>query len=498
MEAGLTSDAWPTRPPTPPQEELPMRLRVLITLLVTAVAGTSRAADFDFYGRSGDAIELDFGSLPGVPENTAFSGLNIGGFFTHTVQTSDALEQGNFASDGRLWVFANPKTFGDTDAAARGFQGTLAGSVLVNGESKTFSVTVQPGHTGSGPGSVPFGFERVGRAENNRLNVAQQQQRLKYFGFVRQGGSSINVTGVFDAATDQALQTFQAAFDGGVNATQTNSANADGIVGPTSAAWLNAANAPTWDELIDPDPQVPGSFSVGTMIGDFDLLPGGNRTGTTPQPERFGTSWSIDLFEKGSAIAKATTGRTQLMNGMSTVDGYGSSAFHSSHRVGMDIDIHVDGSTWNFGNGFVSSEEQKVIDHALSFINAPDTSGVARILTSNQDILGGINAQAPGVAVYDSSGGHRNHLHIDVEKPNRLNGIATLSGDFNLDGTVDALDYTVWRDGLDATRVQDDYATWEAGFGSNQSVPGSSTTIPEPAAIAMALAGLVARRRARR
>lgn len=470
---------------------------LLATVIALTTGFTGQAADFDFYGRSGDAIELDFGSLPGVPQGATFSGLNTGGFFTHTVQTSDALDQGNFASDGRLWVSANPNTFGDT-SAVRGFQGTLAGSVLVNGESKTFSVTVQPGYTGSGEGSVPFGFERVGRTTNDPLNVAKQQQRLKYLGFVRQGGSAISVTGTFDTATDQALQTFQAAFDGGVNATQGNSADADGIVGPTSAAWLNAANAPTWDELIDPDPQVPGTFSLGTMIGNFDLLPGGDRSGTTPQPERYGTSWAIDLFEKGSAIAKATTGRTQLMNGMSTVDGYGSSAFHSSHRVGMDVDIHVDVSTWNFGNGSVSSEEQKVIDHALSFINAPDTTGVARILTSNQDILGGINAAAPGTAVFDSSGGHQNHLHIDIETPNREAGLATLSGDFNLDGTVNALDYTVWRDGLGATRVQGNYATWAAGFGSTQSVPGSSTALPEPAALAMALAGLAVGCRTRR
>ena len=51
-----------------------------------------------------------------------------------------------FTTSGRLWVFANPArdtaAEGDTNTAARGFQGTLSGSVLVNGVNKTFSVTV--------------------------------------------------------------------------------------------------------------------------------------------------------------------------------------------------------------------------------------------------------------------------------------------------------------------------------------------------------------------
>ncbi|MEO0530731.1 MAG: peptidoglycan-binding domain-containing protein [Planctomycetota bacterium] len=449
--------------------------------LLTLGPSRALAADCEFYGRTGDGIEIDLGSLPGVPAGATFSGLNIGNFFTHNVFTSNALDQGDFASDGRLWLFANPNTFGDTNPEARGFQGTLQGSVEVNGEPKTFSVTVQPGHTGVGAGSVPFGFERAGRPANNRLNVARQQQRLRYFGFRRQGGSPINVTGTFDFTTDQALQTFQAAVDGGVNATQANSA--DGIIGPITASWLNAANAPTWDELIDPDPQAPGTFSVSRMIGNFDLWPGGDRSGTTPQPERFGTSWAIDVFEKGSALAKAATGRTQLMTGMSTRDGYGSSAFHSTHQAGMDVDVDVPSAAENFGNGIVSSEEQKIIDHALGFINAPSVAGVARVLTSNRDIRDGINAQAPGIGAYDSSGGHLSHLHIDIAKPDRVNGLANLPGDFNLDGNVDALDYTVWRDGLNQTRLPSEFAAWQSAFGTSQAAPSGATTVPEPSAL---------------
>ncbi|TWT99860.1 hypothetical protein Pla108_08030 [Botrimarina colliarenosi] len=471
----------------------------LALLFLLASSGAS-AADFEFYGRAGDAIELDFGALPGVAAGATFGGLSTGGFLGHSVYTSSQLSQGSFATDGRLWVLANPRFDtpgqGDVNSTARGFQGRLEGSLVIGGQTKTFAVTVQPGYTGAGDGAVLQSFERVNRTANNPLYVAQQQQRLRYFGFVAEGGSPVAVSGAFNTATDTAMQTFQAVFDGGVNATQSSSSQADGIVGPTTAAWLNAANAPTWDELIDPDPQVPGTFSLSNLIGDFDILPGGDRSGTTPQPERFGASWALDVFTKGSALAKQTTGVTQMTNGISTLDGYGSGAFHSSHRVGLDIDVHVDSSTWNVGNGSLSFAESQVVQHALAFINAPGTTGVTRVLTSNNDIRNAINAQAPGVAVLDASNGHLNHLHIDVGVPTRIDGLANLPGDFNFDDVVDAADYTVWRDGLGKTLTQADYTVWQANYGAVRGGT-AAVAVPEPTGVLLLAAAAFGRRRRR-
>ena len=181
------------------------------------------------------------------------------------------------------------------------------------------------------------------------------------------------------------------------------------------------------------------------MIGNFDIYPGGDRSGTTPQPERYGVDWSIDLIKKGSAKAKLATGRTQRINAMSMSDGYGSDCCHDTHRVGEDIDLGTDSSTWNYGNGTTSSEEQKVISHAISFVDAGATGRVIRFITSNQDIYDGIHTARPNVALYyDTSGGHQNHLHIDVGPPTQVAGLANLAGDFNLDDVVDARDYVVW------------------------------------------------------
>ncbi|MEN0109820.1 MAG: peptidoglycan-binding domain-containing protein, partial [Planctomycetota bacterium] len=470
------------------------------------------AADFEFYGRSGDAISLDFGSLPGVASGASFTAPTLGFGSAHALLSSSQLNQGSFASDGRLWLFSNPVAAGDADAAARGYQGRVEGSVRINGATKTFAVNVVPGYTGAGEGAVGQSFEGRNRSSNNELFVAQQQQRLRYFGFRSNSGQALPVVdGDFGVNTESALKTFQAAFLSGtgsrVNYTQ---AGADGVVGPNTAGWLNAANAPTWDELIDPDPQpYPPIFSVSRMVGDYDLLPsfdsdGSGRTGRTPQVERWGTDWAINLFQQGSALAKQRTGVTQLMNGMSTLDGYDSAAYHASHRAGMDIDIHTDYGAQGSEGGSINAAEQRMIDIAIAFIDAglagdEHTGTIARVLTSNNDIVQAVRAARPGVTItHDGGSGHETHLHLDVTAPSRVAGVANLAGDLNLDGVVDAADYTVWRDMDGSVYDAVDYAAWSFAFGQSRDPNGQAITVPEPAAAAIApFAWLVASRRRR-
>jgi hypothetical protein len=63
----------------------------------------------------------------------------------------------------------------------------------------------------------------------------------------------------------------------------------------------------------------------------------------------------------------------------------------------------------------------------------------------------------------------------------------TVNGDFNLDGSVDAADYVVWRNGLGAIYTQNDYNVWRSHFGqtagSGSALPSaeSLSAIPEPA-----------------
>lgn len=476
-------------------------LQLLVLPLTTFLLSAAHAADFEFFGRSGDAIEVDFGALPGVSSGASFSGLTLSGFTGHTVLDSDQLSQGSFSTEGKLWVFADPArdsaASGDSNPDARGFQGRLDGSVLIDGQLKTFAVNVRPGYTGAGTAAVQQNFESIfGR--NNKFRVAQQQQRLRYLGFVAEGGAPLTVDGIFGADTDEAMRTFQAVFVGGLNTTQNN---VDGVVGPVTASWLNAANAPTWDELIDPNPQRPaGSFTVGGILGDFDILPSrdpgtGLRTGLTLQVERFGASWAIDFWIAGSAAAHANTGIPQLMNAMSTDDGYGSAFAHNTHRAGLDIDMHVDGATQNFGNGSINAAEQDLIDIAIAYIDAGNAGGMnrgslQRIISSNEDVLDAINIQRPSVATYfDTSGVHLNHLHLDIAPPAQVASAADLPGDFDLNEVVDARDFLLWQSGKTPKSLDSvELANWEANYGN--AVAANVAVVPEPSAISIVMAAL--------
>ena len=80
--------------------------------------------------------------------------------------------------------------------------------------------------------------------------------------------------------------------------------------------------------------------------------------------------------------------------------------------------------------------------------------------------------------------------------------VVTLDGDFNGDGTVDAIDYTIWRDGLGDDYTEDDYQVWKTNFGATLSGSGStsSMSVPEPGSLALWLFGtcwfcLLAKRR---
>jgi hypothetical protein len=208
------------------------------------------------------------------------------------------------------------------------------------------------------------------------------------------------------------------------------------------------------------------------MIGDFDILPGvdsdGERTGYTRNQERFGSSWAFDLIKKGSPRAKSYTGRTQRINAISRYDGYASTCCHaSSHLVGMDIDLGTDSDTWNWGDGIISYEEAKVAQHVYGFFSADAAEGrVIRVISSNHDIEDAIHNLDPSINVYhDSSGGHQNHIHMDVGAPSRVSGLANLAGDFNLDDVVDARDYVVWRANLNKSLAQSDFTRWRANYG---------------------------------
>lgn len=57
---------------------------------------------------------------------------------------------------------------------------------------------------------------------------------------------------------------------------------------------------------------------------------------------------------------------------------------------------------------------------------------------------------------------------------------AGLAGDYNNDGTVDAADYTVWRDGNSPDSSEAGYTLWANNYGNSLPASASGSTIPEP------------------
>ena len=92
-----------------------------------------------------------------------------------------------------------------------------------------------------------------------------------------------------------------------------------------------------------------------------------------------------------------------------------------------------------------------------------------------------------------------NGLELELESTSTsvfLNVLApSLPGDFNGDGSVDAADYTVWRDGLGTEFVQNDYNVWAANFGSTSATSSggdSGTPVPEPSGLLLIALGVPA------
>jgi autotransporter-associated beta strand protein len=74
--------------------------------------------------------------------------------------------------------------------------------------------------------------------------------------------------------------------------------------------------------------------------------------------------------------------------------------------------------------------------------------------------------------------------------------VIVLPGDFNLDGIVDAADYTVWRNGLGTLYTTDDYNVWKSNFGTvagNGSAGAAhvEVAVPEPFSSLSIVVGLL-------
>src|SRR5882757_1499633 len=77
---------------------------------------------------------------------------------------------------------------------------------------------------------------------------------------------------------------------------------------------------------------------------------------------------------------------------------------------------------------------------------------------------------------------------------------ATLAGDYNNNGKVDAGDYVIWRKGGSlanetvtiGSATPEDYTVWRANFGNGGPGAGAATAVPEPGTFVLCIMGIVA------
>ncbi|QDU71332.1 dockerin type I domain-containing protein [Mucisphaera calidilacus] len=426
-----------------------MKTRRLMTAACMLVVATTTTLEADLlplevYGRTGDLIRVDLKAARG---GSSFQ-LGATGFGVADILTSDEVEGLPFSETGRFYVVPGIESAPPISTELldnRGYQGTLSIPVSIDGQHLDLDVTVRSGYTHTGfnaktPLTVP--------TDGSAVAVAAAQQRLNYLGFQKTGGGTLSVDGSLGPNTESSIKLFKAAT---ASSGEVNPGGFSGSLSSSTVSLLNNVRAPRWVELVDPDPQIgtgggrPGGtpvydFDPNDIEGDYDILPArdpgtGVRTGRTPQTERYATSWTIDTI---LAAAEALPGR--LINAMSRVDGVGSACCHSTHQAGLDIDVHVEYSTWNYGNGVLSADELGVVEVMRSFVdNTPDDARVWRIIVSNTDIRDEFNRQTgTSIAVGDSSGVHLNHLHIDLREnlPSRTQPPHVESADFDLDGEL--------------------------------------------------------------
>ena len=159
-------------------------------------------------------------------------------------------------------------------------------------------------------------------------------------------------------------------------------------------------------------------------------------------------------------------------------------ATNGDPRESREIALDADGNL--FYSGYAGSGSDNVV------MMLPDATNVAAWDEAN-------------VAVFFTSTEYTGYNGMDVAVSS--SGPVGLLGDYNDDGTIDAADYTVWRDVLAAggteltndptpgTVDESDYAYWKANFGATSGSGAlAAATVPEPstlALVALAIGALV-------
>lgn len=241
-----------------------------------------------------------------------------------------------------------------------------------------------------------------------------------------------------------------------------------------------------------PEPAAETTRQTGGVTGGNTLE---NSSITFVLVEGFTGNLTIDLDDDNDGVIDIET-----LPWTSVVDAIGVRAFDSS------LEDEFEFATQLGGVGFAAEFTPDTIfrDASTNKWVGMEVSGMIEVGVSAGPfaVVGSDIALADGTFLTDADFSSESpDRTVTAGTPNPELVFVPLTGDFNEDGSVDAADYTVWRDALvdmgrlpndGDTEVADagDYDDWKANFGASSSAVSSIaavTAVPEPTSLAMLL-----------
>lgn len=329
------------------------------------------------------------------------------------------------------------------------------------------------------------------------------------------GGSPL--TGITDAAAGVTTGIQAGAFGGGASAVVLGDAN----TGSNNVALLTGGPF-TIERAVDVTANGSGMATIGgntfdnsTFSGAISLArnvrltsmaSGGSAVNVTGEISSTG-AFGVTKVDFGDAILSATntySGGTTVAEGKLAASG-------ANATLGSE-NVLVTGGVLEISSGVLDAIANTAT-LSLAGGGTPDFADIGYAILGtgiNEQvsalILAGLSNDPQPVGTYGSSSSGATFQFDEYFSGDGIItvGLATLPGDFNNDGEVDAADYVLWRKNP-SNFLPQTYDTWRQNFGNP---PGSGSglgsepgAVPEPGAIVVAIIGglglLASRRRAR-
>jgi hypothetical protein len=265
-------------------------------------------------------------------------------------------------------------------------------------------------------------------------------------------------------------------------------------LGPSANVDVATNTSVTFDNALNLGGNTATKTGSGTMLVNNDL-------------PHLAISGSVDV-QGGTLGGGGRVGGSLSSSGGTVAPGEGESAgllvvngnYSQDGSSSLEIEI----------GGLVSEDQHDVLavlggadlagTLAVSLIDGftPTAGQQFTVLTSSGITNSGLSLSGPGASMFS----------LDVGASNVILefGAASLAGDYNGDGTVNAADYTLWQDTLgqnvaagsgadgngDGTINASDYGVWKTNFGTTSgSATASGAAVPEPTNLVLLCTGLI-------